>query len=116
MFIYAGGRRTGKTGKMIEWFLADPQDRIIITPNKVQTVYLQKRIRSSMGNNFPFYAHIVSYYDAEFLLHGSRGFLIGVENLDMLLNQLFNNPVEFATTSGVRFDAPEKSKPWWRFW
>lgn len=115
MFIYAGGRRSGKTQKMIEWFLADPQNRIIVAPNQVQARYLQDRIRSSMGKNYPFLGQIITYNDANGLLEGSRGFEIGVENLDMLLSQIFRNSVEFATVTGVKFVAPE-TKPWWRFW
>lgn len=115
MFIYAGGRRTGKTGKMIEWFLADPQNRIIVAPNKVQADYIKNRIKSSMGKEYPFLGHIITHYESERMLRGTRNFTLGIENLDMILNQMYSNTVEFATVSGVKFIAPDK-KPWWRFW
>lgn len=117
MFIYAGGRRSGKTAKMIEWFLADPQNRIIVTPNKIQAEYIKKRILEVTGSfgDFPFLSQIISYHDTERLLRGSRNFEIGTENLDLILHQVFHNSVEFATVTGVKFDAPKK-KPWWKFW
>lgn len=116
MFIYAGGRRTGKSGKMIEWFLADPMNRVIVTPSVTQANDLVKRIKSSMGAGFPYYGHIIPYDRSEALLFGSRNFEVGIENLDMILNQRFNNTVQFVTVTGVRFESQERSKPWWKFW
>lgn len=115
MFILAGGRRTGKTGKMIEWFLADPMNRVIVTPNVQQANYIIKRIKSSMGDDYPFLGHIIHYQDARRFLAGSRNFEIGVENLDMIMYQMFSNSVDFATVSGVKFNAPSR-KRWWQFW
>lgn len=116
MFILAGGRRTGKSGKMIEWFLADPMNRVIVTPNVTQANDLVKRIKSSMGAGFPYYGHIMPYHQSESLLYGSRNFEVGIENLEMVLNQRFSNPVAFVTVTGVKLDAPPRDKPWWKFW
>lgn len=115
MFIYAGGRRTGKTSRMIEWFLGDPSNRIIIVPNAAQANYIVRRIKASMGAEFPFYSHIVPFDDARQLLAGSRNFQIGIENLDMILFNMFRNTAEFVTVTGVKIHS-HRDKPWWRFW
>lgn len=115
MFIYAGGRRTGKTGKMIEWFLANPMNHIIVTTSVPEANYIIKRIQSSMGKDYPFLSHIMPYSEARTRLVGSRNYQIGVENVDLLLTYLFGNTVEFATLSGVMFEEPRK-KSRWKFW
>lgn len=114
MYIFTGGRRSGKTEKMIDWFLGDPRNRIIVTNNKEQAEYLKKMIRERMGDRFPYYPQIISYHDSGYLLRGSRNFEVGIDNLDLILSTLFRNSVEFVTVTGVRFDAP-KRKPWWKF-
>ena len=117
MYIFTGGRRSGKTEKAIDWFLSNPSNRIIIAPNKRQADYLKRRILEKAGTfgDFPFLSHIVPYAQSETLLYGSRNYEIAVDNLDMLLHQLFHNTVEFATVTGVQFNMP-KQKPWWKFW
>lgn len=118
MFIYTGGRRSGKTEKMVDWFLSDPKNRVIVTPNRVQAEHIRRKIRNKMGDQFPFLSHVISYYESHTLLQDSRNFEIGIENLDMILMQVFNsNSVEFVTTTGVQFQAPEvNNKPWWKIW
>lgn len=113
MFIYTGGRRTGKTGKMIEWFLADPSNRVIVTPDVIQANGLIRRIEASMGADFPYYGHIFPYYEP--YLQGTRNFEIGVENLDMILASVFSGHVAFATVTGIKFEAPVR-KSRWKFW
>lgn len=114
MFIYAGGRQVGKTEKMIDWFLGDPVNRIIITLDATQANYIIKRIKDSKGAEFPFYDHIYPYHEAKRML-GTRGLRIGIDNLDMILSDMFRSQVEFVTLTGTTFDAP-RVKPWWRFW
>lgn len=113
MFIYAGGRQSGKTSKIIDWFLVDPLNRVIVTPDAAQANRIIKQITNTKGKGFPFLNHIFPYHNASGTLFGTRGLQVGIDNVDMVLSNLLHSQVDFATVTGVKFDVPSK-RHWWR--
>lgn len=101
MIIYANSRQSGKTTRAIK--LASSTGSVLLVPNKVMASYT-KRYADELG--YP--VEVITYKDLQKSLRYGGKFLKGtkvvIDELDMVLRDLFGLDVIMATTTGTNLD------------
>lgn len=114
MNIIVGGRQSGKTTKMLEWMKAAPEDehRICVASSTQESMRLL-RLSRELGYEFESWQFIgpsdmssnplsdwsgVRYHDR--LLGIKSRFVLGFDNLDILLQSWVPYPVGLVTMTG----------------
>jgi len=83
------GRRMGKTTKMIEWFKEDPANRMIVTFSE------QEAHRISKEYGIPQRKVVSARKDAL----GGRREVRGIDNVDIILAQMFGPEIDLMTAT-----------------
>jgi hypothetical protein len=101
MIIYANSRQSGKTTRAIR--MASSTGSVLLVPNKAMASYT-KRYADELG--YP--VEIITYKDLQKNIRYGGKFLKGtkvvIDELDMVLRELFGVDVIMATTTGTNLD------------
>lgn len=116
MIVVVTGRQGGKTTAMIQWFLnGRPIDtypywsRVILCPTHEQVVYVTNKVREATAsfdeNNQSTWDIRKAIWSLEDLNsvkkhHGTRDIEIGVDNMELIIEDILNGPISFATMTG----------------
>lgn len=115
MNIFVSGRQGGKTKALIEWMLqGKPIDhypywsRVIICPTKESVVYMTNRLWQAtrhMGDVREVYDIRKAVWSLNDLTtskkhHGTRDLEFGVDDAELVIAQILNQPLSFITLTG----------------
>lgn len=111
MFLYSRPRQTGKTKLLIEWVMADPDNRVVLVADSMQRDQLAKRMWSCWHKHYagPDIDHIRDgrqYWmdrvaipaNIRLKLMDRPKAAVSVDNLEQVLAVMFGHPVEMVTT------------------
>ena len=87
-----GGRQTGKTYKLVEWYREQPGERVIIVSSKETADWLHQEFNVPSGD-------ILNLFDAGVRLRG-RHREIGVDNIEHILMEYFGQIPSVVTFTG----------------
>lgn len=111
--FYIGERASGKSTAAMRW-LRGSVSRVLVVPD-AQQASLIKRLdeQFSSSHRVPralqpsFYERVVPYASlSSGSLRGMQRVELAVDNLDMLLAQLFHHPVGLVTATGEQYSGP----------
>lgn len=93
-----GGRQTGKTSRMLQWMLSQPEDesRVIIVHSEHEAQRLRQILKNS-GIEVDAWK-IVRADQARNLM--GRDVVLGIDNLDLILGSLFGRSVSRISATG----------------
>ena len=110
------GRQGGKTTAMIQWLLnGKPIDkypywsRVILCPTHEQVVYVTKRVHEVTAlldeddqSTWDIRKAIWSLEDLNSVRkhHGTRDIEVGVDNMELIVENILNGPIAFTTMTG----------------
>lgn len=109
MKIFIGGRRSGKTSKIIRWWLENPTKRVVVCMNETQAKDIRSKVRRrveqpSWGEKMLDIARLDDRVYKDGIIHMNqlhelrgRDVEIGVEDIDELIHRWFNQSVSVAT-------------------
>lgn len=90
-----GARQCGKTTKMLDWLAGEPEG-VLVCINENEVARLREKVKRDRLNINP--ERIVSVRTVTGGgIRGMRIHTLGVDNLDMMLSQLFGERVQIAT-------------------
>jgi hypothetical protein len=121
MFIFISSRRTGKTEKIVTWYMEKPNHRIIVCPDENQRQHILDRIQDRYPGHRKYAERSVltSYKVQTGALKGTHYTELAVDNAEWLLEQYIGRRIDFLTMTGTSFEEPpeeQKKKSWWMFW
>lgn len=93
------GRRQGKTETLIEWFLLDPDHRVIITADVVRAEHITKRLADKTDTTASQWKRHVLPWASRDTLHGRRVEVV-IDQADHILQWMFAGQLK-----GVTWDA-----------
>ena len=111
MKIIVGGRRSGKTFKMILWFMEDMQSRAILVPNVQQRTFLIREIIKAFPETGEttraWVGHIWIPYNAVRERSGRTVKEVWIDNVDMVLRELVGYGIPITMSSTEEMDVEE---------
>ena len=97
MEFLIGGKQSGKTHELIEWYKKDPDNRVIFVPNVYQEAY----IRQTYGYDQIKEDHTFLLSNLNSFRGHSTEYEIGIDNLDDFLRSFFPfNKIGLVTATG----------------
>ena len=95
MRIYEAGRRRGKTTQILRWF-QERSDRVIV----VATMAEKDRLLNILPdvNRADYESRIIPMRD-RVKLRAMSEMQIGIDNLDLVINELMGAPIDYATVT-----------------
>jgi|MudIll2142460700_1097286.scaffolds.fasta_scaffold00638_9 hypothetical protein len=88
MEIVVKGRSEGKTRRVLEWFVEDPDTRIVVVQNQGLVINFRHLIRETVPNVS--YLHTQRVFDANFFAHHMRGVNVAdvaIDDADILVGR-----------------------------
>lgn len=104
-----GGRGTGKSQEAIKW-VRGAGNRYLVIPDSRQVDHLLAMDRANVARRGGMALHpdkFIPYHAAATRRGMGQAVEYGVDNLDMLLQQIFGRYVAFVTATGSLHSAPE---------
>jgi hypothetical protein len=111
MYIYSRPQQTGKTKLLIEWLMADPDNRVILVADSMQRDTLAKRLWSCWHKHYAgpdmdvrrdgrqyWVDRVVIPSNLRMKLQGRPRTEVSVDNIEQVLAAIVGQPVEMVTT------------------
>ena len=108
--FHIGGRMSGKTDKMLQWLVDAPEDehRVIVSISEARAMRLlrEARMRELDVESWQFVGveGITKRSWSGVLFNRGGHIVLGLDDLDMMLYQLFGWPVHRVSATGVLVD------------
>lgn len=104
MNIIIGDRGKGKTTQIIEWFLDDPHNRVIITHSEhyarqLRSIVFRKSVSSRNREISKELLEKAITYPSGLISTRYKGKQIGIDNVEMVLANFFNNGIDTITAN-----------------
>lgn len=109
MKIVVGGRRSGKTFRMIQWFTEDPAHRVILVPNVQQRRFISDEIIKTypeMGETARAWLGNIRLFDSRSNV-GRANKKVWIDNVDMIIRSVAGYEGEITMSSSEEMDVEE---------